>query len=155
MEIRSGNSYPSGALSNFAPHPFVFRGIQCNSMEGLLQGLKYKDPDMQAHVCTLVGYKAKKTGSNKNWYEKQVLWWQGEPIKRESQEYQDLLDEAYDCLFRQNAKARKALLSTGTAVLKHSMGKRKKSETVLTQREFCSRLMHMRDILRAEDFMEF
>ena len=37
MDIGSGNGYPSGALSNFSPHPFVFDGVECNSMEGLLQ----------------------------------------------------------------------------------------------------------------------
>lgn len=34
MDIGSGKSYPSNALSNFAPHPFEMDGIVCNSMEG-------------------------------------------------------------------------------------------------------------------------
>ena len=42
MDIKSGNKYPSGALSNFAPHPFVLDGNEVNSMEGFLQGLKFK-----------------------------------------------------------------------------------------------------------------
>ena len=37
MDIGSGNSYPSNALSNFAPHPFEIDGVNCNSMEGFLQ----------------------------------------------------------------------------------------------------------------------
>lgn len=37
MDIGSGKEYPSNALSNFAPHPFVFDGVECASMEGLLQ----------------------------------------------------------------------------------------------------------------------
>lgn len=36
MDIGSGNAYPANALSNFAPHPFEFDGVQCNSMEGFL-----------------------------------------------------------------------------------------------------------------------
>ena len=56
MNIGSGNKYPSNALSNFAPHPFMIDGVECNSMEGFLQGLKFKNPDMQAEVCKLVGY---------------------------------------------------------------------------------------------------
>ncbi len=34
MDIGSGKEYPSNALSNFSPHPFVFDGVECNSMEG-------------------------------------------------------------------------------------------------------------------------
>lgn len=83
------------------------------------------------------------------------MWWQGEPTKRDSQEYQDFLDEAYNCLFRQNEKARNALLATGNAMLKHSVGRHKQNETILTQQEFCSRLMKMRETIRAENFMEF
>ncbi len=155
MDIKAGCTYPASALSNFAPHEFVFRGVYCASMEGLLQAFKYKDPEMQKHICTLVGKRAKLTGKSKNWYTTQTLWWQGEPIKRESDEYQQMIDEAYDCLFRQNEKARKALLASGSATLKHSIGRRKANETVLTQQEFCSRLTKMRDILRAEQMVTF
>lgn len=155
MDIKSGNVYPAGALSNFAPHPFVFRGVQCNSMEGLVQGVKFKSEEMQAHICSLVGRAAKRAGSKKNWQETQTLWWQGTAIKRESQEYQDLLDEAFSAMFDQNEKAKKALLATGGAVLKHSIGRRNKKETVLTISEFCSRLTNIRARIRAEQFVKF
>ena len=124
-------------------------------MEGLVQGLKFKSVEMQIHTCSLVGRAAKAHGRTKNWYETQTLWWAGESIKRDSQEYQDLLDEAYNAMFDQNAKARKALLASGDAVLKHSIGRRKKNETVLTIQEFCSRLMEIRDRIRAEEFVQF
>jgi len=56
VEVGGNNkNYPGKALSNFSPHPFVFRGFQCNSMEGFLQGLKFKSPEMQAEVFKLVG----------------------------------------------------------------------------------------------------
>lgn len=51
MDIGSQNSYPASALSNFAPHPFIIDGIECNSMEGFLQSLKFKNPEMQKEVC--------------------------------------------------------------------------------------------------------
>ena len=38
MEIGSKGKYPSNALSNFAPHPFVMDGVECASMEGFLKG---------------------------------------------------------------------------------------------------------------------
>jgi predicted NAD-dependent protein-ADP-ribosyltransferase YbiA (DUF1768 family) len=144
IDIGSGKGYPAGALSNFAPHPFVFRGIEVASMEGLLQSLKFSGPEMQAHVCTLVGRAAKSKGANKNWKERQTLYWQGQEIKRESQEYQDLLDEAFKALFDQNESARKALLATGEATLEHSIGKKSEKDTVLTRSEFCSRLVKNR-----------
>ena len=124
-------------------------------MEGLLQALKFKDPIMAAHTCTLVGFKAKKAGSKKNWQKTQTLWWNGEPIKRDSDEYQTLLDEAFDALYLGNAKARKTLLATRNATLTHSIGRSKASETVLTKQEFCSRLTKIRSRLQSEEFVEY
>jgi len=154
MDIGSNNSGPAGKLSNFTPRPFVFRGVECNSMEGLLQAFKFKDPEMQKHCCTLVGFKAKKFGSKKNWQTTQTLWWQGEPIKRDSDEYQEMLDEAYEALYT-NEKAKKTLLATNDANLTHSIGRSKMNETVLTKQEFCSRLMKIRAKLKADKFVEF
>jgi predicted NAD-dependent protein-ADP-ribosyltransferase YbiA (DUF1768 family) len=144
MDIGSGNTYPANALSNFAPHPFEIDGVPCNSMEGFLQSLKFESKEMQEYVCTLVGYAAKKKGRNKNWKQPQILYWREIPIKRDSREYQDLLDHAYTELYK-NTKFKAALEASGKAVLTHSMGKSKKSETVLTTREFCSRLTKLRD----------
>jgi len=151
VDIRSSSSYPGGALSNFSPHPFVFHGFKVNSMEGFLQGLKFKSPEMQQHVFTLVGMCAKKKGINKKWFRKQELYFQGIFISRHSQEYQNLLDEAYEAMFSQNKKARKALLATKGATLKHSIGKSDPHKTVLTEREFCSRLTKIRDRIIKEE----
>lgn len=143
MDIGSGNGYPSSALSNFAPHKFIVDGVTCHSMEGFLQSLKFKDYQMQEYVCTLVGKTAKFKGKDKKWWTTQTLWWKGVEIDRHSQEYQDLLDRAYLAL-AQNQGFRKALLATNNAVLTHSIGKRDASHTVLTQSEFCARLMSLR-----------
>lgn len=144
MDIGSKQGYPAGALSNFSPHPFILDGIQCNSMEGFLQSLKFESKDMQEYVCTLVGYAAKKKGRNKNWQEKQTLYWRGNPIKRDSEEYQNLLNRAYNAMY-ENSKFRAALEASKGATLTHSIGKNKKNETVLTTQEFCSRLTYLRD----------
>lgn len=94
---------------------------------------------MQKEVCKLVGRAAKARGSKKNWKQTRILYWQGQEIKRDSQEYQDLLDRAYAVL-AENEGFKKALLASGNATLTHSIGKRKESDTILTAREFCSRL---------------
>lgn len=155
MDIKAGNKYPAGALSNFARRPFVLDDVQINSMEGFVQSLKFSNPDMQRQICTLHGKKAKMAGKNKRWVEDQTLYWLGQPIKRDSQQYQDLLDRAYQAMFDQNPKAQKALLATGDAQLKHSVGRRKVNETVLTRQEFCSRLMKIREQVKAEQYMQF
>jgi len=144
MNIGSRSGYPAGALSNFSPHPFEIDGVICNSMEGFLQSLKFKSPEMQVEVCKLVGFAAKKKGRNKNWKQSQILFWRGKEIARKSQEYQVLLDKAYTCMYK-NTKFKKALKASGQATLTHSIGKSKESETVLTIKEFCSRLTKLRD----------
>ena len=148
MDIGSGHGYPADALSNFAPHPFVLDGIECNSMEGFLQSLKFSNPDMQREVCKLVGRAAKFKGKKKNWYVKQVLYWQGKEIPRDSDEYQMLLDRAYMAMATQNRGFQSALLATQNAALTHSIGKTKTNETVLTRSEFCSRLIKLRTMLQ-------
>ena len=134
MDIKSGKAYPAGALSNFAPHPFTFRGHDVSSMEGFLQGLKFKSPEMQLEIFKKVGIGAKRAGFCYKSQRPHTIWYQGKPIKRESQEYQDILDEAYNGMFDQNAKAKKALLASQNAILKHSIGRSNAKETVLTVR---------------------
>lgn len=150
MDIGSGKVYPCGTLSNFAPHPFVIDGVQCNSMEGFVQSLKFKDPEMQRYVCTLVGRQAKYKGKGKPWYRDQTLYWQGVKYPRDSKEYQELLDRAYFELGK-NPKFRKALEATRYSKLTHSIGKRKIKETVITERELCSRLENLREMYRKEN----
>jgi len=143
MDIGSGKAYPANALSNFSPHPFVIDGIKCNSMEGFLQSLKFSSVHMQASVCKLVGFGAKKRGAKKNWQRTQTLYWRGESIPRKSDEYQKLLDRAYEAMFY-NIKFKKALKASNNATLTHSIGRTKRAETVLTKQEFCSRLTTLR-----------
>ena len=150
MDIGSGSGFPSATLSNFAPHPFIIDGVECNSMEGFLQSLKFSNPEMQKEVCKLVGKAAKFKGKKKKWWRTQTLHWQGTEIPRDSQEYQDLLDRAFNAL-AQNSGFRAALLATGNSVLTHSIGKTKITETVLTRQEFCSRLMKIREQIRKEN----
>lgn len=147
MDIGSKHGYPSSALSNFAPHVFVLDGVQCASMEGFLQSLKFSNPDMQVEVCKLVGITAKRRGANKNWWTSQTLYWKGKPYKRDSKDYQDLLDRAYHAL-SQNTSFQKALLATGNSSLTHSIGRNKINETVLTVQEFTSRLYKLREELQ-------
>ena len=140
MDIGSKNSYPANALSNFACHPFIIDGIQYNSMEGFLQSLKFKNPEIQKQVCSLIGLKAKFRGKYKKWWKTQTLYWLGKEIGRHSEEYQKLIDRAYECMFNQSPSFKRALIASGNAVFTHNIGKRDAHRTILTQQEFCSRL---------------
>lgn len=149
MDIGSGNGFPESSLSNFSPHPFEIDGVQCNSMEGFLQSLKFKNPEMQKHVCTLVGKAAKFKGKKKKWFKTQTLWWNGVEIDRHSEEFQNLLDRAFNSL-SENLSFQKALVASGDAKLTHSLGKNDSTKTVLTSNEFCSRLMKIRNRLNGK-----
>ncbi len=149
MDIGSGKGFPASNLSNFSPHPFEIDGVMCNSMEGFLQSLKFKDVAMQEYVCTLVGLKAKFKGKDKKWWKTQTLWWRGVEIDRHSNEYQLLLDRAYNELSK-NESFKRALLATGNSSLKHSIGKNDAHKTILTVNEFCGRLLKIREGLKNE-----
>lgn len=148
MDILSDAPYPASALSNFAPHDFVFDDVNCASGEGALQSFKFEDEETQRKVCLLSGVEAKKCGRKRNkvWRPAQCLWWKGVAYPREGPEYQVLLDRLYDALFT-NADFRTALVLTGNEVLRHSVGYHDPKMTVLTEEEFCSRLTKLRDRL--------
>lgn len=155
MDVGSGRGYPGSALSNFPAHPFVFDEIEVASMEGLLQAFKFDKQHMQREVVKNVGLVAKKRGAgrSKHWQRVQKLWWLGVTYDRHGAEYQRLLDRAYIALAA-NEGFRRALLASGEAILTHKIGKRDPRETVLTQAEFCIRLMNLRSALRraGEDY---
>ncbi len=149
MDIRSKLGYPAGELTNFFAYTFEVDGVKCASMEGFLQSLKTDDPSIQEEICQLVGIEAKNWGDEHGfvWKETQILYWQGHKYDRQGVEYQKLLDRAYDELAK-NEEFRKALLATGKETLTHSIGNQDPFETILTEEEFCSRLIKLRDKLR-------
>ena len=150
LDVGSKSSYPAGDLSNFTAFKFTFDDVECASMEGWLQALKFDKEHIQVEVCKLTGIKAKQRGKERNnhWKQKQGLWWKGEFFPRKSEEYQRLLDRAYLELAKANEKYRQAILDTGDLILTHHIGRSSESETVLTQNEFCSRLMKLRKLLK-------
>ena len=53
MDIGSNSSYPANALSNFSGNRFTVDSVECYSMEGFLQSLKFKSAEMQREVWHL------------------------------------------------------------------------------------------------------
>jgi predicted NAD-dependent protein-ADP-ribosyltransferase YbiA (DUF1768 family) len=77
-----------------------------------------------------------------------MLYWKGKALRRDGVDYQILLDRAYEALAKVE-DFRKALLATGDENLTHDIGHTVYTETILTTKEFCSRLMSIRDRIRA------
>lgn len=147
IDIYSKGEYPSCALSNFAEYEFYIDNVKCSSMEGFLQSLKFKSIKKQQQVCLLTGKDAKNstrhTIAQLRWRITHNLYWQGKRINRFSDEYQKLLDKAYEAL-SQNSDFEKALKDSLPYTLAHSIGKTDKRITVLTEYELISRLERMR-----------
>lgn len=147
IDIHSKGEYPSCALSNFAAHEFYIDNVKCSSMEGFLQSLKFRSIKKQEQVCLLLGKDAKnstrRTLAQIRWRITHNLYWQGERINRFSDEYQKLLDKAYEALSK-NPGFQKALRDASSYALTHSIGKTNKRKTVLTKYEFISRLERLR-----------
>lgn len=147
IDIHSKDEYPSCALSNFAEYEFYIDNEKCSSMEGFLQSLKFKNINKQKQVCLLSGKEAKNstkhTFAQFRWRLTHNLYWQGKRISRFSDEYQKLIDRAYDSLSR-NSDFEKALKDSSPYTLAHSIGKTDKRKTVLTEYELISRLERIR-----------
>ena len=144
LDIRSNGLYPSNVLSNLCSNGFRFDGVVCNSMEGFLQSLKHKEKDKQLQLCSMKGGNARKH-SVTSWQTDQIIWWKGQAIDRQSEDYQQLLHRAYQAMFDQSERFRAALMQTRGMKLTHSSGEKSPYKTILTEEEFCGILTELRE----------
>lgn len=144
LDIHSGGLYPSNVLSNLCSNGFRFDGMICGSMEGFLQSLKRKELDKQRQICSMKGGNARKM-SVTSWQTDQIVWWKGQAIDRQGEEYHQLIRRAYQAMFEQNERFRTALMQTRGMLLTHNGGETNKYKTILTPSEFCGILMRLRD----------
>ena len=151
MDIGKNSTGVASRLSNFTARNFVVtigtESLACASMEGFLQALKYENPDAQRITAMMVGYAAKKKGRSRNryWQSKQTLWWNAEPILRNSKAYSNLITAAYDAMYMQSESLRNDLKTCKGVNFTHSIGNNDERQTVLTEREFCAQLRRLRD----------
>ena len=144
LDIRSNGLYPSNVLSNLCSNGFRFDGMICGSMEGFLQSLKRKELDKQRQICSMKGGNARKM-SVTSWQTDQIVWWKGQAIDRQSEEYQQLIRRAYQAMFEQSERFRTALMQTRGMILSHSSGEVNPYKTILTPAELCGILTQLRD----------
>lgn len=126
----------SKALSNLFPYEFEFDGKRLSSIESFFQGIKIKDKEVQNYVFNYNGIASNviKVASDFDWKEAGVIYWQGKEIMRDSEEYDNLVDELYISAI-QNPLYRNVLKNVSKPII-HSIGVTSKSETVYTRYEF-------------------
>lgn len=144
-DIHITAGWPYNRLSNLYPHRFEVDGEICESMEGLLQSLKFKDEAKARKVRSLHGAKAKRAGYNQNWWTDQELYWKGVPFNRHSEAYANLRFNAYLSLAASCPDFVEALMATET--LEHSIGGEDPLKTILTRTEFLDNLSTLKSIL--------
>lgn len=146
IDIFSKGEYPANVLSNFHPNAFVFDGIECGSMEGFLQSLKFRNKNKQRKVCEKSGLEAKAAGKRKFiWKLTGNVFWQGAKMKRDGATFDLLIKRAYKALYDQNPVFKAALLDSKGKKLVHSIGNQDKNKTILTEREFIDCLIELRN----------
>ena len=112
IDIHGGSKDPHAArLSNFTDRPFMFDGVACASIEGILQALKEPEATKQTNICALRGKAAKKAGNDLNgWKESQTLWWRSVPYVRSGRSYHMLITNIYNAVYEQDSTLKKTCL---------------------------------------------
>lgn len=146
IDIHGGSKDPRSArLSNFADRPFMFEGVACAGIEGILQALKEPNVAEQADICALSGKAAKKAGSElNNWKEGQTLWWKGNAYQRGSRAYLVLITCIYNTVYEQDSTFKQDLLAIEMEDICHSIGNPDQRDTVLTEAEMIHQLNRLR-----------
>ena len=140
----------SKVLSNLFPYEFVFRGKHLNSIETFFQGIKIKDKNTQEYVFKYSGLDSNniKAASDFDWKESGIVYWQGKEIKRDSDEYDNIVDELYISAI-QNPLYRNVLKNINKPII-HSMGEVDKKKTDFTRYEFEFMLNCLVEFLKLE-----
>lgn len=130
-------------LSNFTPRHFTFDGIECVSIESVLQAFKFQDIEQQERCCQKEAFIAKSLGKKSDWQKDQMLYWQGLSYHRDSNEYQALLTRLYECVYDADESFQKDIALSKDYILIHTMGKELRKQTVLNEIEFIQNLMKL------------
>lgn len=147
LNIRFKNEGLERKLSNLYPYTFIIDECEMESMEGFIQSLRTSDLLLKKNLWNKSGYNAWKLGQNINWTDKQELYWITTPINRHSDEYINLFNKAYDCLFEQNEEFKNNLKESIPYKLEHTIGTSNINKTLMTRLEFLNQLNRLRNKL--------
>lgn len=152
IKIDVNGDYPANVLSNMSDNAFLFDGMACGSMEGLLQSFHEPDPVLQRRICIMRGNTARNlaqarlVGRDPN-----RLWWKGKEISPDGPEFQRIIDRAFHAMFVQNDDFSMALLATTGKKLYHTKDPKQKL-ALLSPTRFIEILCDVRD--NAHEFMQ-
>lgn len=151
LHYRSENPLAK-SLSNLYPYTFNMDGYMIKSMEGFLQSLKTDNTDEKIKMWGMHGVSCWKYGQQfNNWKDNQILYWDNYLIYRHSEEYDLLIQRAYDNLLENDEFYDNLKKSIGYK-LSHSMGKTDKSDSLLTKYEYIDNMNRIRDKIKTKRF---
>lgn len=152
-DISDERGFPFGMLDPSAPVRFEIDGVQCASLDGFLESLKFERIIDQKNINKRVGNDAKKRGKEKdnpgNQRANRVLYWQGDTFKRNSKTFNKLLVRVFREMAK-NARYQAALMATQDVNFRYPKGKANKKDTILTKKELTDNLKKLRADLKAE-----
>lgn len=144
INVSSGSrNYVERVLSNLSRSEFYLGGYCFQSVEGLLQGIKFPpDEPIRYEAFRLSGLPAKKLSEKaKN---KSVWLLDGREVPYGCEKHQELLKIAIEAKFKQNPDLMQVLVSTGDEPIIHELGLPENPKTSLPKEQFCQILMDIR-----------
>ncbi len=173
LNIRGNSDHPDPEqrrieriLSNLAPTPFTlhvpkvlegdYRGyggvMKFSSVESLLQGIKFKEPERQQEIFTMKGIDALRAGRviTKSITDKSnhFIWFGGHSAQYGSLWHQLVIQSAQVAKFVQNPDAAQALMETVRYRIYHDVGP-ENPNTSLREPDYIQMLLWIRDSLLA------
>ena len=141
----------SKLLSNLFHYDFKFYDCDFGSIEGFFQGIKFKDSDIQKLVFKYSGREAiaLKEATLYDWTTTGNIYFLGKEIKRDSLEYDNLINELYFSALK-NPLYRNALKNCNLPII-HPIGKTSKEETTFTRYEFEYMLNSLSEYVKEKD----
>lgn len=133
------------ALSNFCLSPFVFDGVLLASVEGFIQGIKFRPGHaLREEAFVSSGFDAKKFDS---FADRSGAFWQGRRFDYGSAQHHKLIERAIRARIAQNVGLQAVLITTGHVVLVHETGAPEPPTTSLPATVFCAILTAIREYL--------
>lgn len=130
------------ALSNFPLSPFVLDGELFASVEGFIQGIKFREDDPRRATAFLSsGWDAKHLGDTAD---RSGAYWGGARIRYGSAEHHQLIERAIRARIKQCEGLRRTLRATEGMTLVHDTGKPEAPHTSLPAAVFCRILETLR-----------
>jgi len=152
LDIRFNRPSPLCELSNLWPRRFKFRGLECNSIEGVLASL-FAPTWKREEIVKLSGFEA--FYAIDGFRVRNFMFFDGY-IDRFSKEYGDFLYDLYYSAFSQCDFSKEILVTTSKfdIELVHSVGKSGKQNTILTESEYITTLNNVRMQLTGDEYEE-